>query len=57
MSILIKGATILTQDAGRRRLHGDLYIEDQKITQVSEKPVTVEADYKIDGRKNSSSPG
>ncbi len=57
MSILIKDATILTQDATRRRLHGDVYIEDQKITQVSEKPVTVEADYKIDGRKKLLLPG
>jgi 5-methylthioadenosine/S-adenosylhomocysteine deaminase len=57
MSILIKDATILTQDAQRRRLHGDVYIEDQMITQVSEKPVTVEADYRIDGRKKLLLPG
>jgi len=57
MSILIKDATILTQDAGRRKLHGDIYIEDHQIRQISEKPLKVEADYKIDGHKKLALPG
>jgi len=57
MSILIKKAVILTQDKNRKQLHGDIYIEDQAIIQVSEKPINIEADYKIDGRKKLVLPG
>lgn len=57
MSILIKKTVILTQDKKRKQLHGDIYIEDQDIIQVSEKPINTEADYKIDGRKKLVLPG
>lgn len=57
MSVLIKGAAILTQNKKRKQLHGDIYIEEQEIVQVSEKPIKVEADYKIDGRKKLVLPG
>jgi len=57
MSILIKKAVILTQDKKKRQLQGDVYIEDQNIVQISEKPIGVEADYKIDGSKKLVLPG
>ncbi|MBN1861974.1 MAG: amidohydrolase [Candidatus Thermoplasmatota archaeon] len=49
MSILIKRSTILTQNDSRQRIHGDLYIDDSVITEISQKPLSIEADYKIDG--------
>jgi 5-methylthioadenosine/S-adenosylhomocysteine deaminase len=57
MSILIKDSTILTQNGTRRQLHGDLYIEDQQIVEISNTPLSVEAEYKIDGRKKLVLPG
>jgi len=57
MSILIKHAVILTQDTTRRRLQGDLLIEDETITKISEQPITTEADYKIDGKNKLVLPG
>jgi 5-methylthioadenosine/S-adenosylhomocysteine deaminase len=49
MSILIKNTMILTQDDFRRKIHGDLYIDDHVIVEYSEKPLSLEADYKING--------
>jgi 5-methylthioadenosine/S-adenosylhomocysteine deaminase len=57
MSILIKNAAILTQNDSREQLHGDIYIEDQEITQVSKKPISTEADYKFDGKRRLVLPG
>jgi 5-methylthioadenosine/S-adenosylhomocysteine deaminase len=57
MSILIKNAIILTQNKKREQLHGDIYIGDQEIIEVSKKPISIEADYKIDGRKKLVLPG
>jgi len=57
MSILIKKAFILTQNKKREQLRGDIYIDDQKIVQVSEKPISTEADYKIDGKNKLVLPG
>ena len=57
MSILIKDAWILTQDETRRQIHGDVYIEDTTITQISEKSINVEADFKINGNKKLVIPG
>ncbi|MBN2065889.1 MAG: amidohydrolase [Candidatus Thermoplasmatota archaeon] len=57
MSILIKRATILTQNSKRTQLQGDLYIEGQTITEISSKPLTNEADYKIDGTDTLVMPG
>ncbi len=57
MSILIKNSTILTQNDSRQRIHGDIYIEDHLIVECSKKPLSVEADYKIDGTKKLVLPG
>lgn len=57
MSILIKHATILTQDKSRQRLQGDIYIDGQVIEEVSQTPISVEADYKIDGAHKLILPG
>ena len=57
MSILIKDAWILTQDKKRKQIHGNIYIEDTTITQISEKPVTIEADFKIKGDRKLVLPG
>ena len=51
MSILIKDAVILTQNKKREQIHGDIYIEDENIIQLSKNPISTEADYKIDGSK------
>jgi 5-methylthioadenosine/S-adenosylhomocysteine deaminase len=57
MSILIKKAVILTQNKKREQLRGDIYIDDQEIVQISEKPISTEADYKIDGENKLVLPG
>jgi cytosine/adenosine deaminase-related metal-dependent hydrolase len=57
MSILIKNTTILTQNSTRQQRHGDVYIEDHQIVELSEKPLTVEAEFKIDGTNQLYSPG
>lgn len=57
MSILIKNSTILTQNDSRQRIHGDIYIEDHLIVECSKKPLSVEAEYKIDGTKKLVLPG
>ncbi len=52
MSILIKDASIvLTQNSERNQLRNvDIYIEDNFISEVSEKPVSVEAEHVINAR-------
>jgi len=57
MSILIKNATILAQNDKREQRHGDLYIEDQKIVQISDKPLSIEAEHTIDGKNKLVMPG
>jgi len=57
MSILIKHSTILTQDDSRQQIKGDLYIEDHLIVECSKKPLSIEADYTIDGSKKLVLPG
>jgi 5-methylthioadenosine/S-adenosylhomocysteine deaminase len=57
MSILIKHSTILTQNQSRQRIQGDVYIEDQVIVECSKKPLSIEADYKIDGTDKLVIPG
>lgn len=47
MSIAVKNTTIVTQDAQRKVVHGDLYVEDDKIIQVG--GTAPEADHVIDG--------
>ncbi len=57
MSILIKNSSILTQNASRKQIHGDVYIDDHVIMECSEKPLTLEADYKIEGSHKLLMPG
>lgn len=57
MSILIKNTTILTQNDSRQQILGDLYIEDHLIVECSKKPLSIEAEYKIDGSKKLVLPG
>lgn len=57
MSILIKDAWIVTQDSVRRQFKGYIYIEDELIQEIKQKPITVEADHKIDGTKKVVIPG
>jgi 5-methylthioadenosine/S-adenosylhomocysteine deaminase len=57
MSILIRHSTILTQNDSRQRLQGDVYIDDHRIAEISKKPLSIEADYKIDGTKKLVLPG
>ncbi|MFA5102509.1 MAG: amidohydrolase [Candidatus Thermoplasmatota archaeon] len=57
MSILIKNSTILTQNASRRQFHGDVYIDNHVIVECSEQPLSLEAEYKIDGTNKLVLPG
>jgi 5-methylthioadenosine/S-adenosylhomocysteine deaminase len=57
MSILIKNSTILTQNDSRQRIQGDVYIDDHVIVECSKKPLSLEADYKIDGTNKLVLPG
>ncbi len=57
MSILIKHSTILTQDDSRQQITGDLYIEDHLIVECSKTPLSIEAEYKIDGKHKLVLPG
>ncbi|MFH1101416.1 MAG: amidohydrolase [Methanobacteriota archaeon] len=57
MSILIKNARIITQNKKREQFTGSLYIEDDCIHQISQKPLSLEADYKIDGKNKLVLPG
>ena len=57
MSILIHNATILTQDKNRRKLQGDIFIDDGLIAEVSTKSISSEADYCIDGTGHLAIPG
>jgi cytosine/adenosine deaminase-related metal-dependent hydrolase len=50
MSILIKNTIILTQNDKREQVSGNIYIDDNKIIQISKNPLSIEADYKIDGK-------
>ena len=57
MSVLIKNALILTQDDKRRRIKGNIYISDNTIENISEDPINVEADFKINGEGKVVIPG
>ncbi|MDG6229827.1 MAG: amidohydrolase family protein, partial [Candidatus Thermoplasmatota archaeon] len=57
MSILIRNATIVTQDKKRKQIHGDLYIEDDIICDISDHRLSVEAEYVIDGTHKVALPG
>lgn len=54
-SVAIRHTTILTQDARRRVVEGDLYIEDSRIVQVG--GTAPEADRSLDGRGQVVLPG
>ncbi len=45
MSILIKAATIVTQDSERNIIEGDVYIEDGRIVEIGK--INVEAEYVV----------
>jgi len=49
--------TILTQNDSRRQIHGDVYIDDHVIVECSNTPLSLEADYKIDGTNKLVLPG
>lgn len=57
MSILIKHTTIIAQNNSRQRIQGDLYIDDHRIVELSDKPLCFEAEYKIDGTNRLVIPG
>lgn len=48
-SLLIRNATILTQDDSRRVVEGDVFVEDSRITHVGQVAGRNEADHTIDG--------
>lgn len=56
-SVLVRNTTIVTQDDSRRVLHGDLYMEDGRITHVGEVKGRKEADRTIDGTGQVAMPG
>ncbi|MEM0124381.1 MAG: amidohydrolase family protein, partial [Candidatus Micrarchaeaceae archaeon] len=56
MSILIKGAIVVTQDEGRSVLKGDVYIEEERIAEIAGR-INVGADYKIDANGKILMPG
>lgn len=57
MSILIKQVDILTQNSKRQRFSGDIYIEDDIISDISHQSLNVEADYVIEGKDKLATPG
>jgi len=57
MSILIKNATIITQNNHRDVFKGSLFIEDECITEISKEPMSVEADIEIDASGQVAIPG
>lgn len=48
-SLRIRNATLVTQDDARRVLHGDVFVEDGRITHVGEVKGRKEADHTLDG--------
>jgi len=56
-SLLVRNATIVTQDDTRRVVHGDLYAEDGRITHVGTVAGRKEADRTLDGTGQVLMPG
>ena len=56
MMILIKNASIIPQNEKRQTVKNDIYIEDDKISQIAPS-IKVEAEYVIDGEKKLVLPG
>ena len=56
-SVLVRGTTVVTQDDARRVLHGDVYVEDGRITHVGKVQGGKEADRTIDGTGQVLMPG
>ncbi|HJQ92772.1 MAG TPA: amidohydrolase, partial [Candidatus Thermoplasmatota archaeon] len=48
-TVLVRNATVVTQDDSRRVLHGDVYVEDGRVTHVGDVKGSREADRTIDG--------
>ncbi|MBU0496424.1 MAG: amidohydrolase [Candidatus Thermoplasmatota archaeon] len=57
MSILIKNATILTQNQKRKQLYGDIYIDHHVIQEISQQSLSIEAEYVIDASQYLAIPG
>ncbi len=55
MSILIKDVWIVTQDAERRIMRGNVYVEDHRIVEIGE--VSTEAEHVIDAKNKILMPG
>ena len=56
MSILIKNALVVSQNARRRVHYTDVFIDENVITEISDH-IRIEADYKIDGNGRMLLPG
>ncbi len=56
MTILIKNASIIPQNEKRQTVKNDIYIEDDKISQIAPS-IKVEAEYVINGEKKLVLPG
>ncbi|MHB1261699.1 MAG: amidohydrolase [Thermoplasmatota archaeon] len=56
-SVLVRNTTVVTQDDSRRVIHGDVYVEDGRITHVGEVKGRKEADRTIDGTGQVAMPG
>jgi 5-methylthioadenosine/S-adenosylhomocysteine deaminase len=57
MSILIKNTIILTQNDKREQVSGNIFIDDNRIIEISKNPISIEADFKIDGKNKFVLPG
>ena len=56
-TLRIRDATVVTQDDARRVLHGDVFVEDGRITHVGDVKGRKEADRTLDGRGQVLIPG
>ena len=56
-SLLVRNGTLLTQDDKRKVVHGDVYVEDGRITHVGTVPGRKEADRTLDATGQVVMPG
>ena len=56
MDILIRGATVVTQDAKRSIMKGDIFIKENKIERIG-KTISEKAELVIDGKNRIAMPG
>jgi len=57
MSILIKKAKIITQNKKREQYQADIFIDSDRIAEISKNSISVEADYKLSGKDKLVLPG